>query len=174
MSWNNTALNALDIQKLHNEQDVGAVWKVMSKHHSHLCSTDSKGLAAAKLEQSAELVTDDVADEDKTLFISSIQASISSSSCNTCLNHYNYLKVMWSQEHDLGLEAGHKTKNCSLGFDLGLKVYGSDPVLVFLVLPVCSWSCCGTSRFSFELEVSSSQVNSHNDHTILKTYSLNC
>ena len=32
---------------------------------------------------------------------------------------------------------------------------------------------CGTSRFSFELNVSSSQVNSCNDHVLIKTYWLN-
>ena len=47
-------------------------------------------------------------------------------------------------------------------------------IVLVLVLAVWGWSLCGTSCFSFELEVVSSQLNSYDSHTVLKTYWLNC
>ena len=72
-----------------------------------------------------------------------------------------------STDHTLALKTSLQTQHCSLG-------------LVLLVLVSHFWFCQSVTDtgvvhpvFSFELEVSSFQVNSHNDHMLLETYWLN-
>ena len=67
---------------------------------------------------------------------------------------------VWSREHERGLD----TENCAL--DLAFLVLSHT----LMILETCSCSWRGTSRFSFQLEVPSRQINSLNDHALLETY----